>query len=458
MASGFLHQVQTYLTLPSEISREKRASLWVVFFVSFCWSTSSLMVFAVLPSYLSDELGVSHKVIGFMEGGAIFLAFFGKVLSGIISDLQRKRTPLILVGSFLTIIAKICFAFSVGVNSVFLARVVDRFSKGIRSAPTDALLADLSSGIEYGKIYGLRQSFYTVGAVCGASLSMILMNYFTASYRLIFSLSTIPALVSLILLAHLHEASSVTRRYNKIIKERGLKLLPEILRWVSLRYKKIPSSKGTKPLKTLAEKKEPWSFLDLKKLPMSYWYLMSIVIFLMTARFSETFINLRMKELGVSVSCLPLIIIVMDLVHAGLAYPFGKLSDHISREKILLCGMLVQLLASLLMSFTESYLFGFVIIALIGVYMGMTQGILRAMIAQITPANMRGTAFSLFYLISGVAVLWGNAIAGTLSDQYGLFAAFSGSSFFTAIASILLSLKIFASYLKRFKESELLSR
>lgn len=358
------------------------------------------MVFAVLPSFLTEELLVSHKSLGVIEGVALFLSFFAKVFSGVWSDYIRSRKPIIILGSLLTVVSKPCFAIAIGLKSVFLARTLDRFSKGIRSAPTDALLADLSSSESYGKVYGLRQSLYTLGAVFGASITMALIYFFGPNFRMIFCLSALPASLAVLILVK--------------------KVMP-----------KLSNSQSTRRQTSVK-----FAFKDLSILPKEFWVLMSIVMLLMMARFSEMFINLRVRELGLSVSMLPLVIIIMDLVHVAMAYPFGKLADSRSKNLLLFFGMLIQASAALLMSSVTTLTMAMVGVVLIGVYMGMTQGILRAMIAEVTPASMRGTAFAIFYFVSGSAILFGNTLAGFLSDEFGLHASFLGGFFFSSAAAL----------------------
>ena len=404
-------RVKAYLALPSTIPQRDRFTLWMLFWVSFLWSTSSLMVVSVFPSFLVEELGMGKKHVGLLEGVAISLSFGTKVFSGVLSDLLRRRQPLILWGSIFTVVAKAGFALANSFTTIFVARTLDRASKGLRSAPTDAFLADLATGPDYGKVYGLRQSLYTMGAVAGAVLAMAIMAKFGVDYQLIFTLATVPAALSVLLLL---ASWRKTRREGK-------------------------ASRGG-----CGEGGRKWSFRDLKELPPAYWYLMLIVTFLMTARFSEAFINLRVKELGLPIRALPLLVIFMDLVHAGVAYPLGRWSDRFSKERILASGMAIQCFAALLLARASNLGSAMVSILLIGLYMGMTQGVLRSMIAKLTPKHLRGSAFAVFYLISGLAVFCGNTLAGSLADHEGLAGAFFGGAGLTLIALSLLLLRPFA--------------
>ncbi|MFK7826751.1 MAG: MFS transporter [Oligoflexales bacterium] len=383
------------------LEKEQKSSLLAISMVSFLWSTSSLMVFSVLPSFLSEELGVNNRGLGIIEGLALLLSFLAKVVAGFASDYFIYRKPLIMSGSVLTALAKSGFVFITGFKSAFLIRFLDRFSKGLRSAPTDALLADLGSAPNYGFVFGLRQSLYTSGAVCGAILSMILLHFFGSNFQLIFVAATFPSILAILLLA-------------KGVKEKT----------------------KFKPCKVY------FRLSDFKGFSNSYWALMLCLAFLMLARFSEAFITLRVRELGLQLQFIPMVIVIMDLVHLSVAYPLGKWADQVSREKLLLCGMFVQLIAALTLASVNDLAGAFMGVVLIGLYMGMTQGVMRAIIAQHCPEHLRGSGFALFYLFSGISVFGGNYIAGQLGDEFGLYAAFLGGAVFTGFALCLYFLQL----------------
>ena len=406
---------------PKGLSLGKKKALLLISLVSFLWSTSSLIVVSILPAFLVDELEISHKGLGFIEGLALCFSFLAKVFSGVISDFLRSRKPLIVFGSFLTLLAKPGFALAYGLKGAFLARFLDRFSKGFRSAPTDALLADIGSGPFYGFIYGFRQSFYTSGAVFGAFLTMVLIECLGPNYRVIFSIATLPALFSLLLLA------------------------------------KIKVKKNKRPL-SWKDYKGNFFLKDLKSFPSRYWFLMVIICFLMLARFSEAFITLRIKDLGLSLKYIPAIVIVMDLIHVIVALPFGKYADQISPYKLLFSGMVVQLFAAFVMVNAGSLKAGFFGIACIGVSMGMTQGVLRALVALSCPRRLRGSGFAIFYLFSGISVFIGNGIAGYLGDEFGISVVFLSAVFFTTIAIVLQFFGHVLSYIKTSTQNRILAK
>jgi MFS family permease len=391
------------LPCTSSRTQTKRASLHIVFAVSFLWSTSSLMVFAVLPAFLTEELGVKYSTLGLIEGVALSLAFFAKVYSGVLSDALGSRKSLLFIGSVLTTLSKPFFALASSAYHIFWIRSLDRFGKGIRSSPTDALVADLSDRENYGAAYGLRQAYYTSGAIFGSLLAMWLLESQQDAYRLLFNLAVIPSLLALLLIWY-----GLRRSYNERSHAHNEKANEAVPMRIIVRQARL--------------------------LPRSFWYLMGVVSCLMLARFSEAFLTLRARQLGLAVAQLPLLTIVMDIVHASIAFPFGKWADRYCRKKILLAGLWVQCLAAALLFFSDSIASVFFAIILVGCYMGITQGVLRALVADASPNHLRGTAFAVFYLCSGTAVLLGNSFCGVVSEMWGLSSVFAGGAIFTALS------------------------
>lgn len=374
-----------------------------VAWMSFLWSMSSLMVFSVLPAFLVDELKMGHAHIGMLEGLAISSSFASKFFSGYLSDVMKSRKPIILVGTIMSALCKPLFALCSGTGMMFGARTIDRLSKGVRSAPTDALIADLSESSLYASNFGLRQALYTLGAVTGALVSMIIMLLSQNNYRLVFTLSLLPAFTAIVVLWLYVRPNPSTHPRSK----------------AQFRFKNIRVT-------------------DLRQLDTRFWWLMVAFFFLMLARFSEAFLTLKAKEVGWYIAYLPALIVVMDLVHAGIAWPAGKIADRISRVRMLVGGLLLMIAAQVLMAWADSVFTVLIGITLVGLHMGSTQGLLKALIAQSTPAELRGTTFSLFFMVSGLAIFLGNTIAGDLSHRFGLHATFLAGAFFTLIATSIL--------------------
>jgi len=364
--------------------------------MSFFWSSGTIMVAGLLPTFLTDVLHASHTKVGILEGVAIAIMFASKIVSGVLSDVFRTRKPMIAVGSFFTILVKFMFAAATSFNLVFFAKCLDRLSKGIRSSPTDALIADISAKKSEGRSFGIRQTLYPLGVVFGSLLATALMIATNNSYRTVFLLATIPGILALLTL---------------VLFIRQPKIQHEV------------------PKRTLR-----WNIKDVKFLSYRFWLLLGVTSILMLARFSETFLNLRAKSVGWQVAMLPLLFVAYELVHALIAYPIGKLADKVNRSKLLLVGISVLTIANFILIGATTWWGILLGVTVVGLHMGMTQGLLSAMIAEEAPADLRGTAFALYYFCIGGSAMIGNIIAGYLSDTFGIAGSFYGGAVFTILA------------------------
>jgi MFS family permease len=387
------------MTTPLITSSPSRG-LWAIGWMSFFWSTGTLMVTGLLPVFLTEVLHASHTDVGILEGVAVAAMFASKIVSGVLSDIFRTRKPLIAIGSLFTILVKLLFAAATSFNYIFLAKCIDRLSRGIRASPTDALIADLSTKTTLGKSYGIRQTFYPLGATFGSILATGLMIGTANNYRTIFLLATIPGILALLTLVFF------------------------------IRQPLIPHETPTQ--------KAQWKIQDIRFLPRQFWLFLGIATLLMFARFSEAFLTLRAKSVGWDIAMLPLLMVGYELVHASIAYPMGKLADRMNRKVMLLIGISLLFLTNLILMSVSSW--GGVLIGTLvcGLHMGMTQGLLSTMVAESTPADLRGTAFALYYLCIGGAVLIGNFVAGRLADTFGIQGAFYGGAVFTCLAALAL--------------------
>lgn len=373
-------------------SYDEKKTLWAICWVTFLWSAASLMVFSLLPTFLTDELNVSKTTLGFIEGIAIFMAFLAKVFSGVLSDIFKKRRSLIIVGTIGTVAIKPLFALSTGVWSIFWARTLDRLSKGVRSAPSDALIADISPKSSQGTSYGMRYTLETAGFVVGGALASGIYA-FTQSYRMVFWYSILPGICALIVL-----------------------------------YKFVHDN-------AIIRKQVAWHWSEVRHLPKRYWQILGGIFILMQARFSEAFLNLRAKEYDWSVALIPLLFVAYNIVCANTAWPMGKLADRTSRLRVLLVGLFVLVIANTVMIIAPNKWWIIAGFMLCGLHMGMTHGMLSALIAENTLPHLRGTAFAMYYLITGVAVLLGNCIAGFLAEHFH-GGAFYGGLIFTGLSGL----------------------
>ena len=377
--------------------RQIPRGIWVLGFVSMLMDISSEMVHSLLPLFLVTTLGVSVFTVGLIEGLAEATALIVKVFSGTLSDYLGKRKGLTVFGYALGALSKPIFAIASTAGVVVTARLLDRVGKGIRGAPRDALVADIAPPHLRGAAFGLRQSLDTVGAFIGPLLAVALMLLWANDFRAVFWVAVIPgAMAVALLLFGVHE-----------------------------------------PKRPEAEKRSnPISRENLKRLSAPYWWVVGIGAAFTLARFSEAFLVLRAQQGNVPIALIPLVMVAMNLIYAVSAYPFGQLSDRMSHKKLLALGLVVLIAADLVLASSSHWTVVLVGVALWGVHMGMTQGLLATMVADTAPADLRGTAYGFFNLMSGIAMLFASGIAGLLWDQFGASLTFYAGAVFCVIALI----------------------
>ena len=372
------------------------ASIWALGVVSLLMDVSSEMIHSLLPVFMVTVLGTSVWAIGLIEGAAEATAMIVKVFSGVLSDWWGKRKPLALLGYGLGAASKPLFALATTTGLVVAARLTDRIGKGIRGAPRDALVADLAPPGMRGAAFGLRQSLDTVGAFVGPLIAMGLMLLWANDFRAIFWVAVVPGFMAVALLLF------------------GVKE-PE----------QAPMT-GKRP--------NPISRANLKRLPAAYWRVVVIGAVFTLARFSEAFLLLRAIDFGVPLAFTPLVLIAMNVVYSIGAYPFGKLSDRVSHTALLAWGLVVLIAADVLLAISGHVALLWAGVALWGLHMAMTQGLLAAMVADTAPADLRGTGFGFFNLLSGLALLVASTLAGVLWDQFGAAVTFAVGAVFSGLA------------------------
>jgi MFS family permease len=337
-----------------------------------------------------------------IEGLAEATALIVKVFSGTLSDYLGRRKGLAVLGYALGALSKPLFALSSGAGLVITARLLDRVGKGIRGAPRDALVADIAPPEVRGAAFGLRQSLDTVGAFTGPLLAVGLMLLWANDFRAVFWVAVIPGVLSVLLLM------------------------------VGVRE---PERQADAP------RSNPINRANMRRLSAAYWWVVGIGAVFTLARFSEAFLVLRALQLGVAMAWVPLVMVAMNVVYAASAYPFGWLSDRISHTRLLVAGLLVLVLADAVLATSTDWVSLLLGVALWGVHMGMTQGLLATMVADTAPADLRGTAFGLFNLVSGVAMLIASVLAGWLWDTHGAASTFVAGAVFALSALLLLGLR-----------------
>ena len=384
---------------PSGLPPRLPAAIWALGLVSLLMDISSEMIHSLLPLFMVTVLGTSMLTVGLIEGAAEATALIVKVFSGALSDWWGRRKPLALLGYGLGVLSKPLFALAGTAGLILTARLIDRVGKGIRGAPRDALVADLAPPSMRGAAFGLRQSLDTVGAFLGPVLAIGLMLLWANDFRAVFWVAVIPGMLAVVVLlfgVREPERPATHVRVNPIRRE------------------------------------------NLRQLRPAYWWVVAVGAVFTLARFSEAFLVLRAQQGGMALSWAPLVMIAMTVVYAVGAYPFGKLADRMSHKVLLAWGLIALVAADLLLAGGNQgpLLWGGV--ALWGLHMAMTQGLLATMVADTAPESLRGTAFGVFNLASGVALLAASVLAGLLWDRWGAPATFFAGAGLAAAALVAL--------------------
>ena len=376
-------------------------TVWMLGFVSLFMDLSSELVHSLLPVFLVSTLGASVMTLGLIEGVAKAATLIAKVFSGAISDYFRRRKGLILLGYGMAALTKPLFPLATSAEAVFIARFLDRIGKGIRGAPRDALVADVAPPAIRGACFGLRQSMDTVGAFLGPSLAILMMFLFANDIRQVLWFAVIPAFITVFLIVFgIEDPEGMSARHRF---------------------------------------RSPIRLNALKQFSGDYWRVVAVGAIFTLARFSEAFLVLRAQQVGFAIEWVPLVMIVMSLSYSFSAYPAGILSDRVNRRYLLAAGIVLLIMADLVLAWAGSPLSVLLGVALWGLHMGCTQGILAAMIAEVTPPELKGTAFGLFNLASGLFMLLASVIAGGLWDRYGPAITFYVGAAFSLSALVMLT-------------------
>ena len=378
------------------------ASIWALGFVSLLMDVSSEMIHSLLPVFMVTGLGASMLMVGLVEGAAEATALIIKVFSGAWSDWLGRRKPLALLGYGLGAASKPLFALATSSGMVLAARLIDRVGKGLRGAPRDALVADLVQPEQRGAAYGLRQSLDTVGAFLGPMVAIALMLLWANDFHAIFWVAVIPGVLSVALLAlgvHEPDRPAGAPRVNPTRRD------------------------------------------NLRQLSSAYWWVVGIGALFTLARFSEAFLVLRAQQGGLAIAWAPLVLIAMNVVFSVGAYPFGRMADSVSHRKLLAAGLAVLIAADIALAAANQGWLLWGGIALWGLHMALTQGLLATMVADTAPATLRGTAFGVFALASGISMLAASALAGLLWDRLGGASTFVAGAVISALALAVLAWK-----------------
>lgn len=374
------------------------AAIWALGFGSLLMDTSSELIHSLLPVFLVSVLGASMVTVGIIEGVAEATAAVMKVFSGALSDYLGRRKFLMILGYGLAAFTKPVFPLAASVGWVFAARFVDRVGKGIRGAPRDALVADITPPQLRGAAYGLRQALDSVGALLGPLLAVVFMIAFANDIRAVMWVAVVPAFLAVAVL---------------------------------MIYVREPEREEGDPVA-----RAPLTLAEVRHLPWGYWFVVLLGAVFTLARFSDAFLVLRAQDVGLDLGYVPLVMIVMNIFYAGAAYPAGAAADHMSPRTLLLIGLALLIAADGVLAFSASPLMALSGAALWGLHMAFTQGLLSKLVADTAPAALRGTAFGIFNLVSGGALLLASVIAGALWSAFGAPATFMAGAGFALVAAI----------------------
>jgi len=373
-------------------------NVWALGIVSLLMDLSSEMILSILPIFLVTGLGISVLSLGLIEGLAEGVASVIKAFSGALSDYLKKRKILVVIGYGLSTITKPFFALASTATWIFAARFVDRLGKGIRGAPRDSLIADSTSTKIRGTAYSLRQALDTLGALLGPILAIVILFLTTNNFRLVLWFAVIPAVLCIVVLIF-------------GVKEPTLK-------------------------KNIPRKKSYFLFNNFLKITPVIWLFFLTVFILNLGHFSEAFLLLRSQEIGLKVSFIPIIFVVMNAAYAIVAVPVGHLADKVGFFMLIVYGFLILVLSDIILALTNGLGWMFVGIIFWGIHLGMTQGLLLAMIAKLSPSKLRGTSFGLFHAITGIALLIASLLAGYLWQYHDSNYIFFLSAIITSIGIV----------------------
>ena len=363
---------------------------------------SSAMIHGLLPAFLVTVLGVSVLSIGAIEGIAEATTSFVKIFSGGLSDELGRRKLLVVLGYSLSAITKLLFPLAETASTILAARTIDRVGKGVRDAPRDALLADVTPSEIRGSGYGLRTALYTVGAVAGPLTAIGLMTQTGDNYRLVFWLAVIPGFLSIaVLVIGVEEVSD----------------------WPAGLERRILMRRS-----------------DLQLLTAVFWWALSIAAILALARCSQAFLLLKAGSVGIDPAFVPIILVLMNVVYSLSAYPCGVLADQINRRLQLCIGVAVLIGADIALIFAQAIWLTAIGAALWGLQLGLIQGLLSAVVADASPRQLRGTAFAIYDIGVGIAMLIAGIGAGALWVAGGAAATFSAAALLATVAALALFL------------------
>jgi len=360
--------------------------VWILGLVGLLINLATIMVFSVMPLFMETELGASRTEVGRIDGFVEFVAYLIRIFSGAVGDIFQNRKAVLGVGYTLSMLVKPMFAMAGSVVWIFWIRSLDRISNGIQASPRDALIGDLAPKGVRGASYGLTKSLKTAGSFIGAGLVIGILTFSDTNFRDLFLYATIPATLALILFTF-----GVKEPHHK--------------------------DKFVLTDKQKHEKKFRWG--AFKELNGTYWKIIILTAIFQLAHFGESYLVFRVRDVGLAVENISLVMLIFNVGQFLVAYPLGRLSDTMERRKVLLGGFFLMILAGITMAYSGDVTLVMVGVFLWGAHVGVTQSVFVSIISDVTPQYIRGTAFGIFYLIVGIDMFISSWFAGTIWDTYG---------------------------------------
>jgi len=379
--------------------------IWALSISTLLMTLSGSVIFTIAPHYLVDVLKLNKQSVGWMEGVVESFALMVRIFSGSLSDYFIRRKLIILFGYGLSTLSKMALPFVLGVGALYVTRIVERIGNGLQAAPREALVGDLAPASVRGACYGVRNACGKAGSSLGALIVfIILFNAVTFQitadiYQFIFLVGIIPSVAACIIL------------------------------YLLVQDKKKRTDQPKKNIKMF-----PLKIKDLKHLGKRFWVVMFVVTVFNFSHFSETFLQLRAREVGVSVVYAPLVMVLMNLTIAVASYPVGSLSDRLGRRFFLSIGFICVILADMFLAFGSGYLSVFAAITLWGVQMAMTQGMISTLVTDTANPDYRGTAFGVLNVLTGIVYLVASPLYGWIWDKFGGMWPFLCSAVITLVS------------------------
>lgn len=367
--------------------------------ISFLTDASSEMIVPILPLFLTEVMLAPMLIVGLLEGIAESTASILKAVSGIWSDRMRRRAPFMTAGYSLSTVAKLLFAFSTIWQHIVGFKVAERIGKGIRAAPKDALLADSCTPETRGKVYGFHKTMDTAGAAVGVAIALALVALLALGYRTIFLLSAIPAIIAVLLIFFIDESE---RTEDKICK------------------KKTPI------------------LGSFKRFPLELKVFVIAMGILSVTSVMTSFLIVLSKESEANLTMTILLYLAFNLVYAGFSIPAGSISDKIGRYPVILIGYVSLFLMFIVASLCNSLWMALVAFLLYGFAYALTQGVQKALVADLAPTDLRGSALGMYNMAIGIAALPMAITGGILWDIYGPWATFMFGAGVSSIGLVML--------------------